>query len=127
MLLQFAMCIVIVCLTMVTLTLARDNKELLINMVIILVYIFGHLLVYSVLATDLITASTSVADAMYGTQWYDWTIPEQRNVLTVLCRSQRMAALTIGKFFNINHNTVGKTLQTTYSHFTVLRQLIDSH
>ncbi|XP_021693467.1 odorant receptor 94b-like [Aedes aegypti] len=126
MLIQFGTCIIMMCMTMMTLILAKDDRDLLIKMVTMLSYIFFHILVYSMLSTELITASTSIADAIYDVHWYQWSVPEQRVILFVLSRSQRMAKLTTGKFFDVNRETFGKTLQTAVSYFAVLLQLYGS-
>ncbi|KXJ71729.1 hypothetical protein RP20_CCG019854 [Aedes albopictus] len=105
---------------------ASNDRDLLIKMVLMLAYILFNIFVYSMLGQELISTSTSVADAAYGTRWYDWSLSEQRNVLFVVSRSQKMAALTTGKFFVVNRATFAATLQAAYSNFTILRQMLDS-
>ncbi|XP_062705837.1 odorant receptor 22c-like [Aedes albopictus] len=126
MLIQFGTCIIMTCMTMMTLTLVSHDKGLLIKMLTMLSYVLFHIMVYSLLGTELITTSTSVADAIYGVHWYRWSIPEQRILLFMLSRSQQMAKLTTGKFFVLNRHTFGKTIQTAISYFTVLLQLYGS-
>nr|XP_029730120.1 uncharacterized protein LOC109416380 [Aedes albopictus] len=123
---QFGTCVVAIGLTMMTLTLASNDRDLLIKMVLMLAYILFNIFVYSMLGQELMSTSTSVADAAYGTRWYDWSLSEQRNVLFVVSRSQRMAALTTGKFFVVNRATFAATLQAAYSNFTILRQMLES-
>ncbi|XP_019561554.3 uncharacterized protein LOC109430000 [Aedes albopictus] len=123
MLMQFGTCIVMLCLTLMVLVLANDDRDLLIKMILMLSYILSHILVYSMLGSELMSASASVADAVHEVSWYQWPVGEQRKLLFVLSRSQRITALTTGKFFYLNRETFGMTLRTTMSYFTVLMQM----
>ncbi|XP_065080025.1 odorant receptor 49b-like [Ochlerotatus camptorhynchus] len=125
-LIQFSTCVIAICMTMITLTMARDDRDLLIKMSLMLAFVLFHIFVYSMLGTELMFASTSVADAVYCTNWYQWSVSEQRNILFMLRRSQLMTSLTTGKFFELSRSTFGMTLQAAMSHFTVVRQIYDS-
>ncbi|KXJ77274.1 hypothetical protein RP20_CCG007974 [Aedes albopictus] len=107
MLLQFGTCIIMLCLTLMVLVLANDDRDLLIKMILMISFILFHILVYSMLGSELMSASASVADAVHEVSWYQWPVVEQRKLLFVLNRSQRITALTTGKFFYLNRETFG--------------------
>ncbi|XP_062538237.1 odorant receptor 22c-like [Armigeres subalbatus] len=127
MLTQFGTFIIMVCLTLMTLMLANDDQDLLLKMILMMIFILSHILMYSMLGSTLMSASTSVADAIYDIPWYQWSVAEQKNLLFVLRRSQRITALTTGKFFYINRTTFGMALRSAGSYFTVLMQMYGAH
>ncbi|XP_062537875.1 odorant receptor 49b-like [Armigeres subalbatus] len=123
MLTQFGSFVIMVCLTLITLILVNDDRDLLLKMILTLSFILSHILMYSMLGTALMSASASVSDAIYDVPWYQWSVSGQKNLLFVLRRSQRITALTTGKFFYINRATFGMALRTAGSYFTVLMQM----
>ncbi|XP_058460481.1 odorant receptor 49b-like [Malaya genurostris] len=118
----YGACVLILCMTMMVLTIASGDTDLLSRMGIVLVYIFFEIFPYSMMGTELMTASTSIADEVYGTRWHVRPVSEQRSLLFVLSRSQRMAKLTAENFFVVSRATFATTLQSAFSYFTVLRQ-----
>ncbi|XP_055523143.1 odorant receptor 22c-like [Wyeomyia smithii] len=125
-LLLYGTCVVSLCMTMMVLTIARGDRQLLTNMIILVWYIFFQIFSYSVLGTELMNASTSVADAVYRIHWYKRRIAEQRLLLIVMMRSQRGASLTATDFFIVNRASFGMALRSAFSYFTVLRQFYAS-
>nr|XP_019561566.2 odorant receptor 85b-like [Aedes albopictus] len=123
MLILYGMCILNICLTMVALSLPNSDRDLLHKMTVVMVYILFHILVYSLLGTELMCASIATSEAFYKSQWYMRAVQEQRTILFALARSQRMAALTTGKFFYVSRTTFGMALRSAMSYFAVLRQV----
>ncbi|XP_062537874.1 odorant receptor 94b-like [Armigeres subalbatus] len=122
-LILYGMCIFNVCMTMVILSFPNSDQDLLFKMLLLLVYLLFHIFVYSMLGTELMSTSAATADAFYATHWYMRSVNEQRLILFALARSQKMATLTTGKYFEVGRNTFGMALQTSMSYFAVLRQV----
>ncbi|XP_058839797.1 odorant receptor 22c-like [Topomyia yanbarensis] len=122
MLLLYGTCMCILCMTMMVIAIASGDTDLLSKMGVIVYFIFFQIFSYSMLGTELMTASSSIADAVYATHWYKRSIPEQRNLLFVLKRSQRMATLTAANLFGVSRATFTMTIRSAFSYFTVLWQ-----
>ncbi|XP_058839802.1 odorant receptor 22c-like [Topomyia yanbarensis] len=121
-LLLYGACMLILCMTMMVLTIASGDTDLLSKMGVIVYFIFFQIFSFSMLGTELMTACSAIADAIYDTNWYKRSVPEQRNIQFVLMRSQRMATLTAANFFGVNRATFAMTIRSAFSYFTVLRQ-----
>ncbi|XP_055523144.1 uncharacterized protein LOC129717303 [Wyeomyia smithii] len=121
-LLLYGGCIVVLCMTMMVLTIASEDQQLLLKMGVILYYILFQIFSYSMLGTELMATSASVAEAVYNSRWHLRSAVERRNLLFVLIRSQRMATLTAAEFFSISRATFAMTIRSAFSYFTVLRQ-----
>ncbi|XP_038104639.1 odorant receptor Or2 [Culex quinquefasciatus] len=119
----FGVCICVLCAIMLVLSMSNVDHQLLLSMGIALWYVLFQLFSYSMLGTALITASTSVAEAIYETKWYERINSEQRNILFVLMRSQKMVPLTVGKSLTVHRATFGAVLRSAFSYYSVLRQL----
>ncbi|XP_055616528.1 uncharacterized protein LOC129762347 [Toxorhynchites rutilus septentrionalis] len=119
-------CIVCLCLIMMVLTIAKGDRELLIQMTIVLLYNLLIVFSYSMLGTELMDASVSIANAAYTTRWYDRTIPIQKAILIIMTRSQNQVALTAGKLFLVNRASFAMALRDAYSYYTVLGKFYDT-
>lgn len=51
-----------------------------------------------------------MAEAIYETNWYEQINSEQRNILFVLMRSQKMVPLTVGKWLTVHRATFGAVI-----------------
>ncbi|XP_053698492.1 uncharacterized protein LOC128745441 [Sabethes cyaneus] len=78
------------------------DRALLIKMIVLVCYIFFQIFSYSMLGTELTDASSSIAEAVYKSRWYDRPVTEQRLLLLIMLRSQRGAYLTASDFFVVD-------------------------
>ncbi|XP_021693469.1 uncharacterized protein LOC110674111 [Aedes aegypti] len=105
MLIQFGTCIIMICMTLMVLILAIDDRDLLIKMVLMMSFILFHILVYSLLGSELMAASALVANAVYEVPWYQWSVAEQRKVLFVWMRSAHLHICTLPRLPRGNFST----------------------
>ncbi|XP_053698493.1 odorant receptor 49b-like [Sabethes cyaneus] len=144
-LLLYGSCIASLCTTMMVLTIVSrkhfnenmNNKtefsgkagggQLLVKMIVSVWYTFFLIFSFSMLGTELTEASSSIADAVYETCWYNRPVNEQRLLMIVMLRSQRGAYLTATKFFVVNRASFAMAIESAYSYFTILRQFFASH
>ncbi|XP_058813419.1 putative odorant receptor 71a [Topomyia yanbarensis] len=77
---------------------------------------------FSMLGTELMESSLSVSEAIYNTQWYTRSVNEQRLLLFMQMRSQRVVAISAGKFFNITRATFAGAMQSAFSYFTIIQR-----
>ncbi|XP_039452707.1 odorant receptor 43a-like, partial [Culex pipiens pallens] len=121
----YTSCIVQICYLMFIFSIIRDDLSLLSMMGIAVQYNIFLIFAFSMLGTELIEASLSVADEVYNVRWYERSPEERRLLLSIQMRSQIEASMTAGKFFCVNRATFAMAMKTAFSYFTVIHQFYE--
>ncbi|KAF2893119.1 hypothetical protein ILUMI_13057 [Ignelater luminosus] len=70
----------------------------------------------------LTTQCQSIGDAVFMSNWWMQTQSKLcKNLLLVICRSQKMDRLTAGKMFDLNLKTFAGVIKTAFSFFMVIQ------
>ncbi|XP_050667232.1 putative odorant receptor 92a [Leptidea sinapis] len=71
--------------------------------------------------------SFGITDAAYNNKWYNRNASYRRTILFVMKRSQEPCGLTSLKYSPITLNTFAKVVSTTWSYFSLIRNLYGDH
>ncbi|XP_055644474.1 odorant receptor 67c-like [Toxorhynchites rutilus septentrionalis] len=123
--LLYCACIIQTCYIMFVIS-ATDDLMLIGIMVYVLQYIVFLLFAFSMLGSELTEASSSITNAIYNTKWYERAAPEQRLVLIIQRRSQKMVTISASKLFPITRVTFMTAMKTAFSYFSIMVQLYTS-
>nr|XP_016943087.1 odorant receptor 49b [Drosophila suzukii] len=74
-------------------------------------------------ANELKEQNLAVATAAYATEWYTFDVPLRKNILFMMMRAQRPAAILLGNVRPITLELFQNLLNTTYTFFTVLKRV----
>ncbi|KAL9693841.1 hypothetical protein quinque_013126 [Culex quinquefasciatus] len=122
----YGACICTLCMTMIVMATASEDCELLYKMFLILWFMVFQIFAYSMLGTEIMSASFSAAEAIYEIRWYERSVENRKLILQVLMRSQEVVTMSAEKFVCVNRETFGAVLRSTFSYYTVLRRLYDA-
>ncbi|XP_055585366.1 uncharacterized protein LOC129738200 [Uranotaenia lowii] len=124
MVLLYCSCILQACIGMFVISVV-NNFFLIALMAFIFQYTTFLIFSFSMLSTELIEASVSLSDAVYSLEWYNRTLEEQKLLQFVHMRSQKMVAISAGKFFSMTRATFAGAMRTVFSYDTLMRQFYD--
>ncbi|XP_058460493.1 uncharacterized protein LOC131436058 [Malaya genurostris] len=122
--LLYIFCIMQMCFLMLIMYTVDDHLQIGM-MIFVLNYILFLIFSFSMLGTELIESSASVSDAIYSSLWYKRPAKQRYLLLFVQMRSQKIVAITAGKFFNITRATFAGALQSAFSYFTIMQSFYD--
>ncbi|XP_001850048.2 odorant receptor 94a [Culex quinquefasciatus] len=118
----YSACVAVTCFVLFVVSIV-DDLFLLAMMAFVLNYHVFLIFSFSVLGSELMDASTSVAEAIYNIKWYNRSISEQRCLQFMIYRSQNAIFITAGKFFKLTRATFMVAMKTAFSYFTIMQQL----
>ncbi|XP_058448595.1 odorant receptor 13a-like [Malaya genurostris] len=92
-----------------------------VNVIVLFVALVIEMAVYCINGSYLSEKAVEVAHAMYRYPWYKESIEMQKSVQFIIKRSQKPTGITAAKFYFVNIQRFGATLQATYSYFIILK------
>ncbi|KFB52366.1 AGAP004356-PA-like protein [Anopheles sinensis] len=101
------------CLLMTVISVAFNNTYLLISMFFVLGYCMFQTFCFSMLGTELIEESASVANAIFHSSWYSRAHLQQRDLAFILLRAQRPVKLTAAKLFVVTRMSFTQVMSSS--------------
>ncbi|KFB52367.1 AGAP004356-PA-like protein [Anopheles sinensis] len=101
------------CLLMTVISVAFNNTFLLISMLFVISYCLFQTFCFSMLGTEVIEESASVANAIFHSSWYSRSHLEQRDLAFILLRAQRPVKLTAAKLFVVTRMSFTQVMSSS--------------
>ncbi|XP_058448597.1 odorant receptor 49b-like [Malaya genurostris] len=92
-----------------------------VNVIVMFVVLVIEMAAYCVNGTILSGKAAGIAEAMYRYAWYRDPIDMQRTAASIILRAQKPTGVTDAKFYFVNVQRLGKTVQATYSYYLILK------
>ncbi|XP_075153106.1 odorant receptor 30a-like [Haematobia irritans] len=121
-LLEFLTCGAMLCAMMFTLVTVETISQMLLICIYILM-IFAQSTVLYYFANELFDESMNVAIAAYESDWFHFDIQTQKILKLLILRSQKPCAILVGRIYPMNLELLQSLLNTTYTYFTLLRNV----
>ncbi|XP_055599547.1 uncharacterized protein LOC129748817 [Uranotaenia lowii] len=122
-LIHFVGCVITWCLLILYITMDSSDIGGL-NMIVICQIMALEMMVFSFLGSELSDTSASIAREIYNIDWYDTPLTFQKKVLLISVRAQKTVGITAFKFYFSSVEKFGKTIQSTYSFYLVVKKII---
>ncbi|XP_045447837.1 uncharacterized protein LOC123656176 [Melitaea cinxia] len=120
---QFAVSLVIICVTAFQLVSQTSNLVRLISMGTYLLNMMFQVFIYCYQGHHLSTESEEVAVAAYNFPWYSCSVLVRRSIIIMMERCRRTAKITAGGFTTLSLASFMAIIKTSYSMFTLLQRV----
>ncbi|GLV41239.1 Odorant receptor 46a [Carabus blaptoides fortunei] len=121
---QFTASIIIICLTMFQISLMATFFSIeFVSLVLYQACIIFELLLYCWHGNEMILKSTALSDAIYYSEWYEFSPKFSRGIILLMARSSKPIRVTSGKFFLLSLSTFTAILRCSWSYFAVLNSM----
>ncbi|XP_058818984.1 odorant receptor 13a-like [Topomyia yanbarensis] len=91
------------------------------NLILLFVILMGEMAIYCINGNILSDKAAEVAHAMYRYPWYREPADVQRTIRLIIQRAQKPTGVTAAKFYFVNIERFGATVQATYSYYLMLK------
>ncbi|XP_070502462.1 odorant receptor 13a [Chironomus tepperi] len=116
----------VICFTAFQCSTSSDTSKIIVNMTICIAN-FNQIGLQCFFGQMLKNASENVTNSIYNCQWENTTnMKVKKSLMICITRSNRHVALTALKFSEITFEQLTYILTSTYSYFTLLRQIYNS-
>nr|QPX50358.1 odorant receptor [Helicoverpa armigera] len=124
---QFAVSVVIICVTAYQLAMELNNRNWFrcIPMVAYLLCMALEVFLYCYQGNELLEESSEIAGAAYECPWYHCSVRMRRTLLIVMVRTRRALRLTAGGITTLSLACFTSIIKGSYTFFTVLQQAED--
>nr|WKF45445.1 olfactory receptor 43 [Heliothis virescens] len=121
---QFAVSVVIICVTAYQLAMELNNSNWFrsIPMVAYLLCMTLEVFLYCYQGNELLEESSEIAGAAYECPWYQCSVRVRRTLLIVMVRTRRALRLTAGGITTLSLACFTAIIKASYTFFTVLQQ-----
>ncbi|XP_058974337.1 odorant receptor 30a-like [Musca domestica] len=123
-LLEFLAFGAMLCAMMFTLVTVETVSQMCLICVYILM-IFAQSTILYYYANKVFDESLNVGTAAYESEWFDVDVDTQRTLRLLILRAQKPCAILVGRVYPMNLELLQSLLNTTYTYFTLLRNVYD--
>ncbi|XP_065369646.1 odorant receptor 49b [Calliphora vicina] len=85
--------------------------------------IFAQILALYWYANELMEQNLQIAEAAYDTEWFNFKIPVQKNILLLILRAQKPCSIKVGNMYLMTLELFQALLNASYSYFTLLKRV----